>query len=137
MEKELVEILMPVALAAISALASIATYALKIFADKTKIQASTIADDKARGIAYSLISDAQTAITTAVLETNQTLVNDLKLASSDGRLSQEEVTKAWNKTYERTKALLGEQILEELRKILPDAETWIIANIEATIARHK
>jgi hypothetical protein len=137
MTDQLTQILTPVFLTIISALGSIAIYAIKVFADKAKAHIAAIENDTNRNAISATFTLAEKLINTAVLETNQTLVNNLKTASADRNLTTEETKIALQQTYNKAKILIGEQTYAELNTVVPDVEAWILANIEATIAKSK
>lgn len=137
MTEPLVEILTPVVLAIVAALGSVAIYAVKVAADKAKVKIDAIANQESRAAAQAALSAATDIIDTAVKETNQTLVDDLRKQSTDGKLTQDGINQAFNQSYLRAKKLLGEEAVKELREIMPDVEAWIIAKIEASVAGNK
>lgn len=137
MTEELIQILTPVVLAIAAALGSVVIYAVKVAADKAKVKIDAIASEQYRQDAQTALAHAQDVIDTVVKETNQRLVDDLKRKSADGKLTGEEISQAFNRSYWKTRRLLGDEALGELKEILPDAEAWIAAKIEASVTGNK
>jgi hypothetical protein len=83
----------------------------------------------------SFATVAESVIETAVIETNQTLVNTLK--DCNGNLDKSESLDAYNKTLTRVQTVLGPQILAILGEHLDDVGEWIESHIERYVALHK
>lgn len=77
---------------------------------------------------------AADAIATATLETTQTYVESLKGQSAFDKEAQAE---ALQKSLNRAKEIMGEQTRVALEEIVGDINTYIISQIEASIAKQK
>ncbi len=73
---------------------------------------------------------AVSAVASAVGETAQTFVDDLKAA---GEFTPEKAREAFERSKERALEILGDAGIEMLIKITGDAEKWIDAKIEELV----
>jgi len=84
-----------------------------------------------------LIKQAEDFVSTAVVETNQILVDNLKAANEDGKLSKDEMVKAFNNTYKRVLELMGDEFKAQLEIFVPNTEEWIKSKIEYYVNMNK
>jgi hypothetical protein len=97
----------------------------------------SITDDNDRKYAQDILKQAEDFISTAVIETNQKLVDNLKQASSDGKLTPDEISKSFETTYLKVKELMGDEFQEQLSIAVPNNETWIKSKIESYVNLNK
>ena len=96
-----------------------------------------IVDDIDRKAVKDLLSQVEDHISTAVVDTNDTLVDNLKKASLDGTLTQAEIITAFSQTYATAKKLIGDETYEQLKELLPDVETWMQSKIRFYVKLNK
>lgn len=75
-----------------------------------------------------------TTIEKAVKTTNQTFTDELK---KHGKLTDEQKTEAFNKTYEAVKKVLTDEGIKVLNEFIKDVPYWISEIIEATVKESK
>lgn len=79
----------------------------------------------------------ESCITTVVLELSQTIVDDLKDKSADGKLTDEEKVNIRNLAVEKVKQLMTDDVYTTLDEVFGSAEKWIIEKIEAEVKKIK
>ena len=99
---------------------------------RAKIAAVTSAST--RTLLESALAEAETAVTTAVMETQQIYVDALKKA---GGLSQAAADKALFDTMERVKKIMSDAALNIIQDATGNLDTWIRSRIEATVGELK
>lgn len=95
---------------------------------KTKTESDTL---------LTAITEAQTVAETVVMNLQQTVVNDLKAKSADGRLTADEVSKVAEMALEQFYADISEKSLEFLEAHTDDIEAYIKRTIEAQLLKLK
>lgn len=105
-------------------LTGLATWGVAVFVDYLN---DKIKNEKLR----TLVENVRDIITAAVLKTSQTFVDDLK---KNGEFSQEKQAEAFKITYKEVKRQLTEEAAAAINAISKDAESWIEAEIEKTVA---
>lgn len=96
-----------------------------------------VSNEKVKG-ALILGTDA---VVQAVAEVQQVVVNELKAAAADGKLTSEEITKVKNLALEQAKRNLGANGMKLIQAALgfsvAQVEQWLSGRIEAVIAENK
>lgn len=136
-KEQFLSVLLPILLALITAAGTLALYGIKILTEKAKAKLESIKDENDRKYVQSLLKQVEDFVSTAVVETNQTLVDKLKKSNEDGKLNGEEIAQAFSKTYERVKELMGEELKEQLQLTIPNTESWIKSKIEYYVNLNK
>jgi hypothetical protein len=106
---------------------------------KTYIDAKT-AEATAKikdGNVKSALSAAEDCVTTVVLEMAQTVSDDLKAKSADGKLTAEDAAKIKEDAVTKVQALLSDDVTNTLNTVFGDAEAWVRSKIEAAVKRLK
>lgn len=85
----------------------------------------------------SAISSAEDCISTVVLEMAQTVVDDLKAKSADGKLTDEEIKQIKADTLSQVKTLISTDVYHTLDTVFGDAESWVKCKIEAAVKKYK
>lgn len=83
---------------------------------------------------HKYIEMLQDTIVKTVIAVNQTYVDTLKQQGSFDKAAQEE---AFKRVYETVLLSLNEEAYEYLNNIFGDLQTYITAQIEATVKEHK
>lgn len=136
-KEQFISFLLPILLALITAAGTLALYGLKILTAKAKAKLDSITDDNDRKYTQDLLKQAEDFISTAVVETNQILVDNLKKANEDGKLTTEEIAQSFGATYEKVKELMGEEFQDQLNMAVPNTEAWIKSKIEYYVNLNK
>jgi ribosome recycling factor len=137
MNKELLEILTPILSVVSTGLAGIIGVWFALAIKKIQMQIKEIDDEATRKLAQSVLQEAEEAIRTSVVATNQTLVDALKNSSNDGKLTPEEIKQAFQATYSKSIDLMGSEIFSALKDLKPDVITWINTKIEFYVNQFK
>lgn len=136
-QNEVLQILVQLLIAVLTAFAGLAVYGLKMVVNWLKIKIENALDVTDKVYADKILSIALDAIETAVVETNQTYVDNLKQAKEDGKLTKEEISQAMQMSYSKAKQLMGDKIYEALKDIIPNVNDWITAKIEYYVNIYK
>jgi hypothetical protein len=137
MRDQIISIFTPVLLALCTAIASLLIYLLNLAITKMKVATQNLKDEGDKRLAQTLLNHAEDIISTAVSETNQVLVDNLKKQNEDGRLSPEEMKLAFDQTYAKVNTLLGDQAKDELSLAVSDVDAWIKTKIEFYVNLNK
>lgn len=127
---EFMGIMLPVILALITALSTLALYGVRILISQIKAKLKSIEDENDRKYVQEVFAKVEDLIYTAVVETNQTLVENLKKANTDGKLTKEEMLKAFNCTYDRVSSLMSAELTHDFNSVVDNTEDWIASKIE-------
>lgn len=130
MENEIMNALVGALLIVIPALAAFAVRWLN--AKTTQITQSTKND-----AAEFYINLASDAVRTVVDSLSQTIVNDLKTKSADGKLTDAEKAEILSNATERVINVMGDASIVAVEAAFGDAEQWVIDKIEQTIWRNR
>jgi len=131
------EILLPILLTLLSAGSAFLIQFIRLQTLKIKKQIEQLEDDNEKLFANKVLSTAEECIELAVVKTNQVLVDNLKQASADGKLTNEEINRAFVTTYNSALDLMGEEIREQVQKLVPNFDNWIRAKIEYYVKMNK
>lgn len=83
------------------------------------------------------ISSAEDCITTVVLKFSQTVVDDLKAKSADGKLTADEIKQIQQNSLAEVEKLISSDIFNTIDTVFGDAESWIKCKIEAEVKKLK
>jgi hypothetical protein len=83
------------------------------------------------------ISSAEDCVTTVVLEMSQTVVDDLKAKSADGKLTEDEIKQIQADSLAKIEKLITSDAFNTLDTVFGDAEAWIKSKIEAEVKKYK
>ena len=100
---------------------------------KTKEMNTGIKDKNVK----NAISTAEDCVTTAVLEMSQTVADDIKAKSADGKLTDYEAVQIKADALARVKQLIGAEGETAINSIFGDGEAWLISKIEAAVKINK
>lgn len=136
-KEQFISALLPIILTILSGIGVLIGYWLKILGAKAKSQLNLLELEIDKQFVRSVIEQAEDFISTAVIETNQTLVDALKEKNIDGKLSSEEVKLAFNTTLSKVYELMDKDMLESLDMVVADTQKWITSKIEYYINMNK
>lgn len=136
-KEQFISALLPIILTILSGIGVLIGYWVKILAAKAKSQLNLLELEIDKQFIRSVIEQAEDFISTAVIETNQVLVDALKEKNSDGKLSAEEVKLAFNTTLSKVYELMDTDMLESLEMVVADTQKWITSKIEYYINMNK
>jgi len=136
-QAQFISVLLPILLALITAAGTLALYGIKILTAKAKAKLDSITDENDRKYTRDILKQAEDFISTAVIETNQTIVDNLKRANEDGKLTPEEISQAFGSTATKVQELMGEDFKEALSEVIPNTEAWIKSKIEYYVNLNK
>lgn len=85
----------------------------------------------------SALNTVENCITTVVLELSQTVVDDLKASSADGKLTPDEIAKIKSDAVSKVEALLSTDVSSTLNQVFGDAQAYISSKIEAEVKKLK
>ena len=83
------------------------------------------------------INRAENCVTTVVLEMAQTVVDDLKSKSADGKLTDDEIKQIQADALAKVKQLVSTDVYNTLGIVFGDVEAWIKSKIEAEVKKTK
>ena len=83
------------------------------------------------------VISAEDCVSTVVLEMAQTVVDDLKSKSDDGKLTADEIKQIQADALEKVEKLVSSDVYNTLDTIFGDAEAWIKSKIEAEVKKIK
>lgn len=112
---------------------SVIKYVKALIDAKTAEITANIKDTKIK----SAISSAEDCVTTVVLEMAQTVVDDLKAKSADGKLTEDEIKAIKAAAFEKVKKLISGDIYATLSTVFSDVEAWLKCKIEAEVKKLK
>lgn len=135
--EQFISALLPIILTILSGIGVLVGYWVKILAAKAKSQLNLLELEIDKQFIRSVIEQAEDFISTAVIETNQVLVDALKEKNEDGKLSAEEVKLAFNTTLSKVYDLMDKDMLESLDMVVADTQKWITSKIEYYINMNK
>lgn len=84
-----------------------------------------------------VVAAVHEAVGVAVDSVYQTYVSDIKAASADGKLSQDEAAEALNKAVAQAQQLLPTDVYNYINQNQTDVKNYLIAQIEAKIGGSK
>lgn len=114
-------------------LASLLTLAKKMVDAKIGEITAKIKDANLRGA----VETAENCVTTVVFELSQTLVDDLKTLSTDGKLTPADAAKIKASAVEKSRQLMSDEVYGSLQTVFGDADAWISSKIEAGVKQLK
>lgn len=103
-----------------------------LLAKAANISKQTVRDAISAGLA-----ELQRVVTDAIAATNQMLVNDLKEASSDGKLTKDEMRLAMSNTLTYVRTHLGGWAMTVLQAAYGPIGEWLESYVEAQIGKGK
>lgn len=124
------QIMTPLLTALVVAIGGFITVGFKYLTTLLETKTEALRKEEDRKFAQSLIQKAEDSILTAVVKTNQQLVENLKEASADGKLTKEEMQKAFTTAYEEAISLMGHSVYNQLDEVVADTDKWIKSKIE-------
>lgn len=117
----------------IALLGLLTAYVRKYLAEKT---ASLKADAKITEMDYFLRKGID-LIDTVVKATNQSLVDGIKAASADGKITEEEAKAIFNTTKDNVMASMTPQIKQSIESVYGDINNFIQQQIEACVRQNR
>ena len=118
-------------------LALLVTVAVGYLISLLRVQAEKVKNETARASLLAAIAEAERGAVDAVQATNQMLVDRLKEASEDGKLTKEEAAEAMRMAVEYLQSHLTPGALQVLQAAYGPIEEWIEAYLEAKLAQQK
>lgn len=83
------------------------------------------------------VSSAEDCVTTVVLKMAQTVVDDLKVKSADGKLTDDEIKQIQSDSLAEVEKLVSSDVYNTLGTVFGDTEAWIKCKIEAEVKKIK
>ena len=118
-------------------LALLVTVAVGYLTTLLRAQAEKVKHETARASLLAAIAEAERVAVDAVQATNQMLVDKLKEASEDGKLTKDEAQAAMRMAVEYLQSHLTPGALQVLQAAYGPIEEWIEAYLEAKLAQQK
>jgi DNA-binding HxlR family transcriptional regulator len=118
-------------------LALLVTVAVGYLISLLRVQAEKVKNETARASLLAAIAEAERVAVDAVQATNQMLVDRLKEASEDGKLTKEEAAEAMRMAVEYLQSHLTPGALQILQAAYGPIEEWIESYLEAKLAQQK
>lgn len=118
-------------------LALLVTVAVGYLTTLLRAQAEKVRNETARASLIAAIAEAERVAVDAVQATNQVLVDGLREASEDGKLTKEEAQAAMRMAVEYLQSHLTPGALQILQAAYGPIEEWIEAYLEAKLAQQK
>ena len=118
-------------------LALLVTVAVGYLISLLRVQAEKVKNETARASLIAAIAEAERVAVDAVQATNQMLVDRLKEASEDGKLTKEEASEAMRMAVEYLQSHLTPGALQVLQAAYGPIEEWIESYLEAKLAQQK
>jgi hypothetical protein len=84
-----------------------------------------------------VVEEIEKILQAVVLEAQQTLVDNLKSANAEGKLTPAEANMVKQKVLARANALMTAQQHKTLRRCTSDPAGWLSARVEETLVHHK
>jgi hypothetical protein len=100
---------------------------------KTAESASKIKDTNIN----NAVNISENCVSTVVLEMAQTVVDDLKAKSADGKLSPDEIQQIKSDAINKVQTLISTDVYNTLGSVFGDANAWIKSKIEAAVKELK
>ena len=92
-----------------------------------------IRDERAQSVAENALLRADVIVESTVKKLQQTLVAGLKEASSDGKLSEEEIKQIGKQTRSEISALINEDLYNALHQTVGDVRLYLENLVEAKV----
>ena len=118
-------------------LALLVTVAVGYLVSLLRAQAERVRNDTARASLIAAIAEAERVAVDAVQATNQVLVDGLREASEDGKLTKEEAQAAMRMAVEYLQSHLTTGALQILQAAYGPIEEWTESYLEAKLAQQK
>jgi hypothetical protein len=118
-------------------LALLVTVAVGYLVSLLRVQAEKVKNETARASLIAAIAEAERVAVDAVQATNQVLVDGLREASEDGKLTKEEAAEAMRMAVEYLQSHLTPGALQILQAAYGPIEEWIESYLEAKLAQQK
>jgi hypothetical protein len=100
---------------------------------KTAESASKIKDTNIN----NAVNISENCVSTVVLEMAQTVVDDLKAESADGKLTEDEIKQIQADSLAKIEKLITSDVYNTLGSVFVDANAWIKSKIEAAVKELK
>lgn len=113
------------------------TVALGYLANWLRQQAAKTKSEVVRAAFEAAIDEAEQVGRDAIMATQQVLVEDLKKASEDGKLTREEAARAMRKAMEYFQNHITPGALQVLQAAYGPIEQWLEEYLEAQLAKAK
>ena len=118
-------------------LALLVTVAVGYLISLLRVQAEKVKNETARASLLAAIAEAERVAVDAVQATNQVLVDGLREASEDGKLTKEEAAEAMRMAVGYLQSHLTPGALQILQAAYGPIEEWIESYLEAKLAQQK
>lgn len=108
-------------------------YAKTFLDNKTNETISKINDENIKNAIFI----TQDIVSTVVLELSQTMVDEMKSKTADGKLSAEDIQTLKEVAVGRIEGLMSEKVYGTISEVFGNVEGWIVEKIEAEIRKTK
>ena len=129
------------AVAVVAALFGLAAYGIKKISDSAtsaiKTKAESVEDATHYDKLLTIVEFIKSTALSVVNELNQTVVDDLKIKSEDGKLTEEEIADIKEKALDTLKYVLEQDVIDELEEFVYDINSYLSAIIEDAVRQVK
>ncbi|MFW5435224.1 guanylate kinase [Paenibacillus apiarius] len=137
MQDALNEMVLNVALACITLLATYATYYIRKATRKVLTETSKLTDESQRALIQAAIDRLDDVATKTVQNFEQTVAKELRQAVKEGRTSRDDLLQLSHQAYTEIVTQLKPEYLEALSSTMGDAERYIMSTIESKVLELK
>lgn len=121
---------MPILLAVIAGVVSLIGYGFKYLFKLAEKRIESIEHQTYRDDLDNLLTFLDSIVSSAVIQTNQQLGEQLKFSKPDGKLTDEEKEQLYLETENTVLSLIGEEFYGRLSNLLPNVNELITTKIE-------
>lgn len=114
-------------------LVSVIKYAKTFLDNKTNETLSKINDENIKNAIFI----TQDLVSTVVLELSQTMADEMKKKTADGKLSAEDVKTLKSVAIERIEKLMSEKVYSTINEVFGNVENWLNEKIESEVRKSK
>lgn len=134
MNSEILELVLSAAVPAVTILLTWCASSLVSFLNTKKEEAKTKTNNETVKTYIDLVADNATNVVESL---NQTLVEQLKAASADGKLTAEDATNIKNTAFTMLVDTLSDDVLEIIGTVFGDTKTYLNNVIEKAVTSSK
>ena len=135
--QSIMQALMAIAIAGISALTAVAISYLQKLQKKATSETEKIDNESTQAFIDAILDTTFDLMFTCVDKIEVTVVKTLKEASADGKLTKEDQATAAHAAMELFQSLANDEILKSLNTIVGDTETYLLTLIDSIVLNKK
>jgi hypothetical protein len=133
----LTEVLVNIALAAITLLGAYVLYYIRVGVDKVKAQAAQLKDERARKLLEDALDDVVNLATVSVNAMEQTTARELREAVKTGKADREELIALGKKVFDEVKASVSPEAQRVITENLGSFDSYLTKCIEDAVLKVK